>query len=155
MPMKQAIFLYASRAFMQAAVVIAAALIFGTAANLIRPESLPWLPPSEETRSEIGFQQALAFWQQDEPVFVDVRSGADFKKGHIKGSMNFPYEAVMTGEADYSGLPQDRLLVLYCEGPACSLAEDLRRTLELLGYEKMTVYMGGWREWQTRGGPVS
>jgi rhodanese-related sulfurtransferase len=51
-------------------------------------------------------------------VIVDTRTSADYSSSHILGAINIPYSPTgdsMEREIMLSALPQDRLLVLYCD----------------------------------------
>ena len=49
----------------------------------------------------------------DGALLVDVRSPAEFARGHLPGAVNLPIGEV---EERYGELPADRPLVLYCSG---------------------------------------
>jgi 3-mercaptopyruvate sulfurtransferase SseA len=44
-------------------------------------------------------------------VILDVRSEAAYKSGHIAGAINIPWANL---KDDYSQLPKDRFILLYC-----------------------------------------
>lgn len=79
------------------------------------------------------------------PVVVDVRTGFEFRAGHIKGAINSPIWKIMLRLAP---LPTDKQaeMVVLCElGPRAVIAKAL---LGLLGYRNMLLlsgHMAGWR----------
>ncbi len=79
------------------------------------------------------------------PGTVDVRSGAEFRSGHIPGAVHVPFWAA---PLRLKVLPADRQakLVLTCEhGPRAQLAKTL---LGLAGYRNLELlegHMAGWR----------
>ena len=79
------------------------------------------------------------------PVVVDVRTGFEFKAGHIPGAINAPVWKILLRLA---ALPQDKNseLVVLCElGPRAVMGKFL---LEFLGYrniELLTGHMASWR----------
>jgi 3-mercaptopyruvate sulfurtransferase SseA len=57
-------------------------------------------------------EQAYARIQAGEDlVILDVRSASAYKAGHIKGAINIPWANL---KDDYSQLPKDRFILLYC-----------------------------------------
>ena len=79
------------------------------------------------------------------PTVVDVRSGLEFKNGHIPGALHAPAWTILLKTAD---LPKDKdsELVITCEhGPRAQMAQGL---LGLYGYRNTSLlegHMAGWR----------
>ncbi len=84
-------------------------------------------------------------------LIVDTQPKAAYKIGHIKGAINFPWAP----EIKNPDLPQDRILVLYCdctnEEDSTDLAKQLLRNWE---YVYVRVLKGGWSQWQKLGYPI-
>ena len=51
------------------------------------------------------------------------------------------YDKIM----DY--VPMDSAVIVYCTSVTCDLGDKLATELQLMGYEKVVVYRGGWEEW--------
>jgi len=81
----------------------------------------------------------------DPPTVVDVRTGIEFRRGHIPGALHVPTWKLLLGLAP---LPSDRQteLVVTCElGPRAMIVKAL---LGLIGYRKVVLlagHMAGWR----------
>ena len=79
------------------------------------------------------------------PTVVDVRSGFEFRRGHIPGAIHAPDWKILLRLAR---IPSDKNaeLVVTCEhGPRAQLAKGL---LEAFGYRNvalLTGHMAGWR----------
>ena len=79
------------------------------------------------------------------PTVVDVRSGFEFRRGHIPGAIHAPTWKILLRLAR---IPSDKNaeLVVTCEhGPRAQLAKGL---LEAFGYRNvalLTGHMAGWR----------
>jgi rhodanese-related sulfurtransferase len=79
------------------------------------------------------------------PCIFDVRSGFEFRSGHIPGAAHAPSWKIMLRLVS---LPKDRqeLLVLTCEhGPRAQMAKSL---LSMRGYGNIALlegHMSGWR----------
>lgn len=100
----------------------------------------------------IGLEYAMMKFQARNTIFVDARYPEDYKAGHIKGAINFPYEEF----EEYSprvlpNLPKDQEIIAYCDGTECETSLLLARELIDLGYGDIKVFFGGWQEWQNAG----
>jgi rhodanese-related sulfurtransferase len=100
----------------------------------------------------ISLDYAMMKFQSRNTVFLDARYPEDFKAGHIKGAINFPYEEF----EQYSSqvlphLPQNQEIIAYCDGTECETSLLLARELVDLGYRNIKVFFGGWQEWQNAG----
>ncbi|HKK01115.1 MAG TPA: rhodanese-like domain-containing protein [Desulfuromonadales bacterium] len=79
------------------------------------------------------------------PCIVDVRSGFEFRGGHIAGAVHAPFWKILLRLAP---LPKDKEspLVVTCEhGPRAHLAKSL---LGVVGYRRCDLldgHMAGWR----------
>jgi rhodanese-related sulfurtransferase len=84
------------------------------------------------------------------PAVLDVRSGAEFRGGHIPGAIHAPTLKILLGLAR---IPADRSaeLVVSCEhGPRAELAKGL---LGILGYRQVTLLEGHMNAWRRAGRP--
>lgn len=82
---------------------------------------------------------------KDAPIVLDVRTGIEYRNGHIPGALYAPSLRILTRRAK---LPTDKTapLVVTCEhGPRARLAS---RLLAWLGYQQVELldgHMAGWR----------
>lgn len=75
--------------------------------------------------------------ERREMYLIDLRDRNSFRREHIRGAVNIPAEEL---PRRLRGLPQDRLIVLYCyHGPQSMLAG---RELAKLGFETADVCGG-------------
>ena len=84
------------------------------------------------------------------PAVLDVRTGFEFRPGHIPGATNAPIWKIMLLRAE---LPADRRaeLVVLCElGPRAVMAKAL---LYLFGYHNVTLLAGHMAAWRRLGLP--
>ncbi|MBI4676745.1 MAG: rhodanese-like domain-containing protein [Elusimicrobia bacterium] len=82
-------------------------------------------------------------------VFVDVRSPAEYVKGHIKGALNVPVADLRT-----STIPQADLVVVYCPDEGCARSDRAAYELLGLGIANVRVLEGGLAGWQQYRYPV-
>jgi rhodanese-related sulfurtransferase len=68
--------------------------------------------------------------QRDEVVLLDVRPAAEYETGHLPGARSLPLEEI---EQALALLPDDKMIVAYCRGPYCVIADDALRVLAANG----------------------
>jgi rhodanese-related sulfurtransferase len=79
------------------------------------------------------------------PAVIDVRTGFEFRAGHIPGAINAPIWKILLRIAPLPGDRQAELAVLCALGPRAMMAKVL---LGFLGYRNVTLldgHMAGWR----------
>jgi len=85
---------------------------------------------------------------------VDTRPAAAYARSTIPGARNLPHgEAVeRLGELD-----QDRVSILFCNGPQCAATPNAVEALLAAGHPAgaLAYYRGGLHDWQTLGLPVA
>ena len=84
------------------------------------------------------------------PVVVDVRTGFEFRKGHIPGAIHAPTWKILSRLAR---LPADKSaeLVLTCElGPRARICKAI---LGAFGYRNMVLLAGQMAGWRQGGHP--
>jgi rhodanese-related sulfurtransferase len=91
----------------------------------------------------------LASWlieEQQDFVLVDVRSAADYEKGHIAEARHIPI-AELLGEESLASLPQDRRIVVYSNG-----SENGAKAATLLRVAGLNAHVvtGGYNAWHER-----
>lgn len=85
-------------------------------------------------------------------LIVDVRSVADFKKGHIKGSKNTPLSE-FSGVIDKYKAYKDKDVLVYCySGNTATRAIKLLRKA---GFEKVNNLQGGISAWKEANMPLT
>ena len=109
----------------------------------------------EDDPPAVSLDDAKKKFESGGAIFVDARYPEDYKSGHIKGALNFPWEEF----EEYSSkvLPKlsfDQEIITYCDGTECETSLLLARELRDMGYENVKTFFGGWSEWQGAGLPV-
>ncbi len=86
------------------------------------------------------------------PPIVDVRSAAEYARGHLPGAIHIPFWRVyaLTSQiASYRNQP----IVVYCEhGPRAAFS---KAALHLSGFKKVLYLHGHLRAWQEGGFPLT
>jgi rhodanese-related sulfurtransferase len=98
----------------------------------------------------VGVSQAVQLANQNNGVFIDVRSHEKFKGGSIPQAKNIP---VADLEAKMSTLPKDKPIIVVCEHgrESATVASKLRKN----GFNEAVTLEGGLRKWIDSGMPVS
>ena len=87
-------------------------------------------------------------------IFIDSRDQEDYSNGHIKNSINIPYDYYDEYDEIIDALDENFSYIIYCSGGECSLSLDLADYLynEKL-FDKVFIFEGGWPEWRDAGYP--
>ncbi|MAK56025.1 MAG: rhodanese [Pusillimonas sp.] len=109
----------------------------------------PTIMKSTQARA-VGVSQAVQLANQNNGVFIDVRSHEKFKGGSIPQAKNIP---VADLEAKMSTLPKDKPIIVVCEHgrESATVASKLRKN----GFNEAVTLEGGLRKWIDSGMPVS
>ncbi|MGM0366903.1 MAG: rhodanese-like domain-containing protein [Actinomycetota bacterium] len=105
----------------------------------------------EQTSSQyieiIDVDQAYEFYTEgkNDYVFIDVRSEGEFESGHIEGAFHIPVSEI---GRRLDEIPQDRLIVVYCNGSSCDRSGKAAQILADNGYRPVyDIGGGGIVEW--------
>jgi rhodanese-related sulfurtransferase len=87
----------------------------------------------------------------DEKLLIDTRAEESYARGHLPGAVNLP--GPLFDKDQIPGLPENRSLMLipYCSGGHCGIAEYVGERLLDLGYQNVYVYDEGAQGWLERG----
>jgi rhodanese-related sulfurtransferase len=158
------------KGFREATLILffAGCLAFGF--NALRERSLPLLgntktvdrspaavnaPDGTNVIGDMSIEEAVRLFEKGAALFVDARSEADYRAGHIKGAVNIP-------ELDFENhigsflekTAAETVLITYCEGDTCTLSKSLAEKLSLAGFENVFHLKNGWGQWKERGLPI-
>lgn len=98
----------------------------------------------------ISRDELLARLDTEEVVIVDVRPAAEYRAGHLPGSISIPPDRLEL----LDDLPADRDIVAYCRGPYCVYADDAVRRLRQQG-RRAARLEDGLPEWRHDGGQIA
>jgi hydroxyacylglutathione hydrolase len=80
------------------------------------------------------------------PLVLDVRSGSEFRRGHIPGAIHAPAWKILLRLARVPAERETELVVTCEHGPRAQLAKGL---LSAIGYRNVVLlegHMAGWRQ---------
>ena len=73
----------------------------------------------------------------DHYILVDVRENEEYRRGHLEGAVNLPYEELFWAP---ELLPKDKIILVYCAHGSNSMLAA--RELSGMGYRTVNVYGG-------------
>lgn len=101
------------------------------------------------TRSEL--QAKLA--DKSPVVLLEALPEGYFVKGHLPTARNFPHDQVRVLAPTL--LPRkDAEIVVYCANESCQNSHIAAGVLASLGYQNVSVYPGGKKDWEEAGLPL-
>jgi rhodanese-related sulfurtransferase len=98
----------------------------------------------------VGVQQAVQLANQNQGIFLDIRSHDSFKAGSIPQARNVPEADI---QAKLGTLPKDKPIIVVCDQgrDSARIAGSLRKQ----GYTQAFSLEGGLRGWLQGGLPLS
>jgi len=114
------------------------------------------VPPSAEEGDPpfISLDEAAARYQSPGTLFIDARDPEDYAVAHVRNAVNIPYDYLDDYHEQLMMIPVDREIVIYCSGSECELSLFLGRDMQDIGYQRIFIFYGGWREWERANLPV-
>ena len=85
------------------------------------------------------------------PLIVDVRTGYEFRRGHIPSAIHMPFYSTTFQHSDLPVAKQDPVVVYCAHGPRASIA---KRILSLAGYRNVRTLKGHMANWRASGYPI-
>ena len=93
------------------------------------------------------------FLNNKDYLFIDVRTEVEYKNGHIKGAVSIPVEEI---EERLDEIPQDRPLIVYCNGTSCDRSGNAANILKKNGFKDVSDLIGnGIFEWAEKEYPIA
>ena len=110
----------------------------------------------EGTISEIEFitvdEAYEIFLNNEDYLFIDVRSEDEYEGSHIQGAINIPVSEI---EERLDEIPKDRPVIVYCNGSSCNRSGQAASILKENGYKEVfDLTGGGIFEWEEKDYPV-
>lgn len=152
-------------AIRQMALMFLVAGALGLLVNHLRPDRLPlvadWSPKAQLALDSgdnlmISIQDTEEHFLNHQALFLDARPSHAYQLGHIQGARSLPWEEFAARLTEVmEGVPNDALIITYCDGEACGLSRELAVALLGKGYSKVRVLVNGWTLWQDHKLPIT
>ena len=104
---------------------------------------------------KIDITEAKYLYDSGKVVFVDARGAAEYAQGHIKGAVSIPVSATPEEMAKLKNKLKGKILVTYCHGVGCHLADKTAYKLYDAGYRNIAIFFGGWPKWNEHKYPIT
>ncbi|MBL4712623.1 MAG: rhodanese-like domain-containing protein [Gammaproteobacteria bacterium] len=88
----------------------------------------------------------------DDALILDIRTAAEYKKGHIKGAKNVPMNELSASMKNYSK-HKDKPVLIYCN--TGNTATRAIKTLKKADFEQVSNLEGGIAAWKEANMPLS
>ena len=87
----------------------------------------------------------------DSFILVDTRSAEAFANAHLPNAISLPHRQI--SEQTTASLQKEKVIVVYCWGPACNAAAKAAVRLSSLGFQVKEM-IGGFEYWVREGFPI-
>lgn len=104
---------------------------------------------------EIDLKSAYGHYAEDNALFIDTRTPAKYRLGHIPRAISIPMETLDYATPILTNTPKDQKIITYCDGEICSQSIDMAVYLDELGFSDVYFFVGGWLQWQENGFPLT
>jgi rhodanese-related sulfurtransferase len=80
---------------------------------------------------------------------VDARQAKDYRAGHLDGAISIPVNSSPRDcQQALADVSTDERIVVYSHSSGCAYGEKVARKLIDLGYQNISMFKGGWVEWE-------
>lgn len=118
---------------------------------LITTLGLLFYHESRKAGPAVSTQQAINLVNSEDGVFLDIRDGAEFKKGHIADAIHIPL-ASLPGRISELEAHREKPIIVVCRlGQSASGAT---KRLREQGFDRAQKMTGGMMEWTAQKLPV-
>ncbi len=100
---------------------------------------------SHDTVDRSAVETAIA---NHSAIIIDARPGFQYELGYLPGAINIPYDSDNLVELVNTHSLKNQPLIIYCSSAHCNAAELLAEKLRELGCKKISIYPGGWEDWE-------
>lgn len=86
-------------------------------------------------------------------VLIDARFASDFNAGHLPNAINVSIDSSDDQRHKVmAGIAKDAKIVVYCQSLGCKFAAEITAKLLEDGFSNVSIFKGGWHEWETKKG---
>jgi len=135
--------------------ILGIALLSAIVFNSFSSNSVDYIynPPQLENKKIVSLVEAKKLYDAKEVLFLDARPEPIYKRGHIPGALNVPYNSSEKKKL-MAEIPLEKDIVVYCYSSRCNQARMLDARIREMGYKNVAVFEGGIVEWTKANFPV-
>ncbi|MEM1159270.1 MAG: rhodanese-like domain-containing protein [Verrucomicrobiota bacterium] len=111
---------------------------------------------TEELPDILSLDEVSEIVDKGSVIILDARPEVFYRLGHIPGSLSLPRDDFQKGYNKIKSrleINKHQSLIVYCSSSSCQDSGLIVSALEKLGYQHISVFKGGWSEWQNAGLP--
>jgi rhodanese-related sulfurtransferase/ABC-type phosphate/phosphonate transport system substrate-binding protein len=124
--------------------------------------TLGYFTPRTLPGATVADAKAVAQLLSAGATYIDTRTEAEFKAGHVPGAVLVPYHEKSAKDADFDaaldkfeiaklGPDKNEELIFACNGPECWKSFKASQAALKAGYRKVYWFRGGFPEWRSSG----
>lgn len=124
--------------------------------------TLGYFTPRALAGAEVVDAKAVAQLLNAGAAYIDTRTDAEFKAGHVPGSRLVPYVEKSAKDADFDaaldrfdvaqlGADRNAALIFACNGAECWKSFKASQAAVKAGYKNVSWFRGGFPEWRSSG----
>lgn len=99
----------------------------------------------------VNYEQVTKIVGHKDFIIIDARRPELYAQSHLANAINiFPGWEENEVIEKILQLPQNKKIVIYCDGGNCDLSEEIAVLLDNFGYKRFYIYGGGWEEWSKK-----
>lgn len=135
---------YKSEVFKILGIAVLSAVLF----NSFSSASVEYIytPSQDDGKHNVSLEEAKKLYESKEAIFLDARPVPVYHRGHIPGAISVPYNSKEM-EKLIADISKDQHIVVYCYSSRCNQARILDKKVRELGYENVSIFEGGIKEW--------
>ncbi len=148
----------------QVAAIIIIAIVLGLLVNYSRPGKLSiendWSIKARMTAKSgknliVSLAEAKRLFTDNKALFIDARPVNDYNKAHIKGALSLPFHEIEQKFMVIADkIPENKIIISYCDGETCNLSHDLAEFLISAGFDHVKVLVNGFTVWKKADMPM-
>jgi len=120
------------------------------------PSSAEAFSPREASLPEYLTLEEFGHFARDGGLVLDARPEIFHRLGHVPGAISLPrddFENAYKVLREKLEADKTRPIAVYCSGASCEDSELVKKSLAALGFTQVSIFRGGWSEWQGAGKP--
>ncbi len=149
---------YLFRIVWQTLLIVIVGSMLGLIVNAVSNDPLDWVYKPKTAGSDWPILDAETVMQhinEGTAIIVDARDPNEYAEGHLPSAVNIPASDFKSYFNEFGmAMPRDFPIVIYCQGGDCDQSLEVIHKLNLLEFEALSLYEGGWLEWKEKGLPV-
>jgi rhodanese-related sulfurtransferase len=98
---------------------------------------------------EISVAEMKRVSEQKSAIVFDARYHNDFESGAIGEAISLPINSDLSERKQIlRNVDRNEKIVVYCQSSACPFSDNVATFLKFNGYNNVSIYRGGYREWE-------